>query len=607
MAKEAAEREMRILELKIRLQEGSQSTNVVTAGTETNPNVPFGNPQKLLPLFDERRDDLHAYLQRFERVATGQGWPQDKWAVGLSMCLSGEALTVIGRMTAEESLDYTKLKKVLLQRFRFTAQGYQEKFRKARAEDGETGRQFAARLSSYFDHWVEMANIPKTYEGLRDLVISEQFYGCCHPKLMVFLKERECANLGVLADVTDRFLEAQSLANLGSAPTDVPDIMRGAANTAGKGNTEVFLGDHPEQRAQVRRTVTKEHENCCKHGRPGGSSDNCRSGSEDQDKVIACAIYEPPKRVSKTKFHKDQMSRSTGRGSNYINTSARNSPFLVKGMPVVPGRVLGKFASVLRDTGSDTAIVRRDMVDENCLTGVTRRVVLLDGSVQEVPEAKIQVHTPYLVGEITAACMSRPIYDLILGNIPGVREPHHPDRDWEYEVAGDRETPKSSLGRTLRSEPCYLISAVARTERPQTTRSNVPPPSCTPYNRDRLPQEQRNDYTLRSCYRKVGRESRSARGHRYTFLESEGLLYRECQFAVGKAVKQMVVPKIFREFIIRAAHENITPRHAGIRKTGQRILDNFYWPDLQNDVKRFVRSCHICSQRTTDKLPLHTC
>ncbi|XP_077537549.1 uncharacterized protein LOC144149778 [Haemaphysalis longicornis] len=523
------------------------------------------------------------------------------------MYLSGEALTVIGRMTAEESLDYTKVKKALLQRFRFTATAYQEKFREARAEDGETGKHFAARLSSYFDRWVEMANISKTYEGLRDLLISEQFYCCCHPSLVTFLKERECATLDALADVTDRFLEARSFGNLGKLPTDAPDITKGAANTPGKGNTEVFLGDRRGQCAQVCRTVTKEHENCSKHARPGGSSDNCRSGSGDQDKVIACAIYEPPKKVSKTKFHRDQMSRTTGRGSDYINTSGRSSPFLVKGMPVVPGRVLGKFASVLRDTGSDTAIVRRDMVDDNCLTGVTRRVVLLDGFVQEVPEAKIQVQTPYLVGEITAACMSRPIYDLILGNIPGVREPHHPDRDWEYEVAGDRETPKSSLGRTLPSEPCYLISAVARTERPQTTRSNVPPPSCTPYNRDRLPQEQRKDYTLRSCYRKVGKESRSARGHRYTFLESEGLLYRECQFAVGKTVKQMVVPKIFREFIIRAAHENVTPRHAGIRKTAQRILGDFYWPDLQNDVKRFVRSCHICSQRTTDKLPLHTC
>ncbi|KAH9375905.1 hypothetical protein HPB48_012545 [Haemaphysalis longicornis] len=97
------------------------------------------------------------------------------------------------------------------------------------------------------------------------------------------------------------------------------------------------------------------------------------------------------------------MSGTTGRGSNYINASGRNPPFLFKGMPVVPGRVIGKFASGLRDTGSDTAIVRRGMVDDDCLTGMTRRVVLFEGSVQELPGAKIRVHTPYLVGEIIAA------------------------------------------------------------------------------------------------------------------------------------------------------------------------------------------------------------
>lgn len=67
---------------------------------------------------------------------------------------------------------------------------YQAKFRKARAEVGETGKQSVARLSSYFEYWVEMANISETYEGLRDLLILEQFYCCCHPRLVAFLKER---------------------------------------------------------------------------------------------------------------------------------------------------------------------------------------------------------------------------------------------------------------------------------------------------------------------------------------------------------------------------------------------------------------------------------
>lgn len=68
-------------------------------GTSSTPTTV--NPQELLPLFDERRDNLHAYLRRFERVATGQGWPQEKWDTAVNMCLIGEALAIIGRMSAD--------------------------------------------------------------------------------------------------------------------------------------------------------------------------------------------------------------------------------------------------------------------------------------------------------------------------------------------------------------------------------------------------------------------------------------------------------------------------------------------------------------------------
>ncbi|KAH7972840.1 hypothetical protein HPB52_017917 [Rhipicephalus sanguineus] len=59
-------------------------------------------------------------------------------------------------------------------------------------------------------------------------------------------------------------------------------------------------------------------------------------------------------------------------------------------------------------------------------------MVLLDGSCKKLAEARIWIHTPYLIGEVTALCMSNPIYDLVLGNLPGAREPHEPDPDWEY-------------------------------------------------------------------------------------------------------------------------------------------------------------------------------
>lgn len=62
-----------------------------------------------------------------------------KWAVALTMCLASEALTVAGRMTTEDSLNYKNVKLALLQCFLFTAQGDNEKFRQAQAKGGKTG------------------------------------------------------------------------------------------------------------------------------------------------------------------------------------------------------------------------------------------------------------------------------------------------------------------------------------------------------------------------------------------------------------------------------------------------------------------------------------
>lgn len=97
--------------------------------------------------------------------------------------------------------------------------------------------------------------------------------------------------------------------------------------------------------------------------------------------------------------------------------------FLVEGMPVIEGNVGTRKISVLRDTGSYTVIIKRDLVDDNQTTGVTRSVHLVDGTAKMLPEARVRVSTPYFRGVVTALCMEEPLYDRILGNITGVRDP----------------------------------------------------------------------------------------------------------------------------------------------------------------------------------------
>lgn len=216
------------MELKLQLAEyasqGAVVDTIERSGT-VSPQAPKIHPRKLMAPFDDRRDDLDAYLQRFERIATGQSWQRSEWATALSLCLAGEVLTVFGRMPASDSTDYDKVKIALFQRFRLTAEGFREKFRQCKPEDAETGKQFAARISNYFDRWTELSGTENTYSAIRSGIIEEQFLNCCSPNLVVFLKEKRLQTHDDLADLADGFNEAQGLKNLGK-PREEPDRQR---------------------------------------------------------------------------------------------------------------------------------------------------------------------------------------------------------------------------------------------------------------------------------------------------------------------------------------------------------------------------------------------
>ncbi|KAH6943916.1 hypothetical protein HPB50_000630 [Hyalomma asiaticum] len=88
-------------------------------------------------------------------------------------------------------------------------------------------------------------------------------------------------------------------------------------------------------------------------------------------------------------------------------------------MPVVEGEIHGRRVSVLRDSGTNTVLVRKSLVNDEELTGEYSSVLLVDSSVRWLPEAKIFVSTPYYTGSVVAKCLEEPLYDLVIGNLPG--------------------------------------------------------------------------------------------------------------------------------------------------------------------------------------------
>jgi len=90
-------------------------------------------------------------------------------------------------------------------------------------------------------------------------------------------------------------------------------------------------------------------------------------------------------------------------------------------MPVSDGCLDGRKIRVLIDTGCSTVVMRRGLVSEDKFTGNIVVCVMIDGTARRNPTALVNIDTRYLSGTVEAVCMERPLYDVIIGNVPGVQ------------------------------------------------------------------------------------------------------------------------------------------------------------------------------------------
>ena len=110
----------------------------------------------------------------------------------------------------EDASDYDKVKLALQTRYNLTEDGYRRMFRTSQPEVGEDAVMFITRIKSCLERWVTLSKIDRTYDGLRDLFVAEQFMDSCPQDLAVNIRQNKLKSLDDIAKSADAFLHARN-------------------------------------------------------------------------------------------------------------------------------------------------------------------------------------------------------------------------------------------------------------------------------------------------------------------------------------------------------------------------------------------------------------
>ncbi|KAK3746423.1 hypothetical protein QZH41_012761 [Actinostola sp. cb2023] len=538
------EMQFKVLELTAATKEMSYKSELELLQAKVEADLPSSMPSEhqrrpKMPCFDEQKDDMDTFLERFERYARVQKWTEDSWAVSLSLLLTGKGLQVYTSIPQECAEDYPVLKAALLKRYELTEEGFRNKFRQCKPEKGETVFQFISRLSRYFKRWTELSDISKTFNALQDLIIREQFLLACSTDMALFLRERVPKDMTEMTKLAEQFMEAH-----------------------------------------------------------GGSVSNTK----------------PP----------------------------------------------------IRRVDTSSAAIKEDLVEQDQLTGKEHWCVLIDGTIRRFDMARVFVDTPFYTGTIEAMCMKEPVYDLVIGNIAGARI--SPDASWkpttteivitvgpempkqakqdevtvvkrrkdeEIELADSPKTPSGiceekggkedkpadtpkmqSIAHEdlIVDQAAVTTRAEAEKQKRDTKPLKVKREPKVVINQEKLKQAQAEDITLKQLreWAQDKKQLETKGGNTFRIEIRDGIMYREFRENKGdyeRTVSQVVIPLLFRDYVMSLAHESLMGGHLGTKKTLDRIRTNFHWPGMSKDVKvhltpvhfnKFCMSCDIC-QKTIPK------
>jgi len=503
-----------------------------------------------IPPFDEKIDKFDAYIDRFESVLTNMNIKKEEWSVQLSLLLTGESLQIYQNLPAEEKKVYEKVKIALLRKYELTEEAFRRKFFGTKPLDSETPAQYASRLERFFNRWVECSGITADFKSLANLIIKEQFLLRINTGLVAFIREKSIFDLDELVKQSQVYLDAHRC-KLGSERVDT------------RSEKPIQKHEQNDEKNKV-ESQTVEKRACYNCGIPGHMAVDCKK--PDKRGIRKCYRCGSSEHFIANCDVKDTIAALVNHGED--------------GLIVVKGEVNKKSVDVLLDSGCSSAVVKRSLVDPSQYTGEVKNVFLADGTKRRYPVARINVSTPFTEGVVSAVVAENPAFNLIVGR-----------RIYEN---SEKKNVEVVSAMTTRAEA-----------RKKQEKEPLKTPDISFCSKEELVRQQKQQEEFEKFYEKsrsVDQSIKETKNGEVRFEVCDEVLTRVYTDKGTKTqIRQVLIPSSQRVKVMQLAHETPMSGHYGRSKTMKRVQEGAYWPGMSADVRRHVRSCHIC-QKTGKKI-----
>ncbi|KAJ8049035.1 hypothetical protein HOLleu_01585 [Holothuria leucospilota] len=200
--RERKEREMQMQKEK---EERDPKIGLDTGGFDVSKHVKF------VPKFQE--DNVEKFFNHFEKLGEQLKWPR-----------------------VEDSMDYDKVKKAILQAYELVPEAYRQKFRKYRKADTQTYVEFAYQKERHFDRWCASKKV-STFDTLRQLMLVEEFKRCVNDDIKTHLEENKADKLKEVANLADQYALTHKFGKVGQTQNkgqfSRPNKKYGSSNSSG--------------------------------------------------------------------------------------------------------------------------------------------------------------------------------------------------------------------------------------------------------------------------------------------------------------------------------------------------------------------------------------